>query len=49
MAVGPLERYRAAVAGQSLTGDAGQERVAIALDALAAEVEARKLARRGVF
>lgn len=49
MAEGPLERYRAAVAGGRLKGDAGQERVAIALDALATEVEARKAARRSFF
>ncbi len=49
MAEGPLERYRAAAAAHKLTGDAGQERVAIALDALASEVEARKTARRSFF
>src|SRR5258706_9001730 len=49
MAEGPLERYRAAVAAHVLTGDAGQERVAIALDALAVGLEARNAARRSFF
>jgi cell division protein ZapE len=48
MAGGPLERYRAAVGSGHLTGDAGQERVAMALDGLASEVEARKT-RRSFF
>ncbi|MBI1210198.1 MAG: cell division protein ZapE [Alphaproteobacteria bacterium] len=49
MAAGPLERYRAAVAGGHLTGDAGQERIATALDGLASAVEARKGSRRSFF
>ena len=49
MAGGPLERYRAAVAQGHLTGDAGQERVAVALDALAVELEARTATKRSFF
>jgi cell division protein ZapE len=48
MAGGPLERYRAAVGSGHLTGDAGQARVAMALDGLASEVELRK-SRRTFF
>src|SRR5512137_418541 len=49
MAEGPLERYRAAVACGNLTGDGGQERVAMALDGLAGDIEARKPTRRSLF
>jgi cell division protein ZapE len=49
MAAGPLERYRATVAQGQLTGDAGQEHVAVALDALAVELAARKVAKRSFF
>ncbi len=49
MAVGLLERYRATVAEGRLTGDAAQERVAVALDTLAVELAAQRPAKRSLF
>ena len=49
MAEGPLERYRAIVAAGRLTGDAAQERVAVALDSLATEFAAQRPAKRLLF
>ncbi len=49
MAEGPLERYRAAVADGRLTGDAGQESVAAALDALSTRIVLREAQFRSLI
>lgn len=45
----PAERYRALVAERKLTGDAAQERVSGALDALATKLEAHAPGRKSLF